>query len=173
MRASCSWTRVLGQSPIAVQVLTWCRWLSEGTSRCSRFSCTAAVNLLALWCRYYLLNTTLPILMCGYLALLVFSMNKASLEARIGVPTCTASSSNSVRMPLSQHAAQRTSSFTAATLCADGRWTSPSDLLCRRHGHPVPEPHGPSVRDQRNLPSVQVSAATLNATLSQARRQTL
>ncbi len=34
-------------------------------------------------CRYYLLNTTLPIVMCGYLALLVFSMNKASLEARI------------------------------------------------------------------------------------------
>ena len=37
-------------------------------------------------CRYYLLNTTLPILMCGYLALLVFSINKASLEARIGAP---------------------------------------------------------------------------------------
>ena len=25
--------------------------------------------------------------MCGYLALLVFSMNKASLEARIGAPS--------------------------------------------------------------------------------------
>ncbi len=34
--------------------------------------------------RYFLLNTTLPVLMCGYLALLVFSIDKASLEARIG-----------------------------------------------------------------------------------------
>jgi hypothetical protein len=44
-------------------------------------ACTCGLGLFR---RYFLLNTTLPVLMCGYLALLVFSMNKASLEARIG-----------------------------------------------------------------------------------------
>ena len=116
--------------------------------------------------RYFLLNTTLPVLMCGYLALLVLCLDKASLEARIGASPVAPLIAIYIRTWLCSLLASMQQRF---PLCAIRKiQTDPAASLThvhvrRRHGHAVPQPNSVAVRDERNISRFKVSSSLSDA----------